>query len=89
MSEHRKYSYFLACDGCDAESDAYPSTTEARARSFNNGWRFPARLTPTGTPSTTKTHDVCNVCADDFEAPTPKPASAIATDEEVKEPNNV
>lgn len=53
--------FILVCDGCQAEFGQYPSATEARAAAYGQGWRFPAKVTAHGTPSS-RAADVCPKC---------------------------
>lgn len=56
--------YLINCDGCKAvygDRDGFESLTEARATAYAKGWRFPNRMTSTGTQAVA-TSDVCPAC---------------------------
>lgn len=56
--------YLIECDGCSKVFGApqgYPSSTEARAAAYGDGWRFPNQVTKAGKTANT-TSDVCPGC---------------------------
>lgn len=56
----------LHCDGCEAElhgGQPFRSASEARRAGEEEGWWFPPRATPSGSPSKKFVSDVCPTCA--------------------------
>lgn len=66
----------LQCDGCGSQllnGQPFPSTTEARAAAYGQGWRFPNQISQrTGQPVQTAS-DACPNCLTNWAPQTNEP----------------
>ena len=66
--------FVLACDGCGTEREEAPTSIEARASAYADGWRYPAKVKANGDPAMADQSDLCPKCLPDWKpVPARKP----------------